>query len=66
MVVDHVHLVAGTYPVTLWAGDLVGVGYDLVEPAFDLDIVELQSAGFGVTPGAEYGAVTCRLRLEVL
>jgi lipopolysaccharide transport system ATP-binding protein len=66
MVIDHVHLVAGTYPVTLWAGDLVGVGYDHIEPAFDLDIVELQSAGFGVTPGAEYGAVTCRLRLEIL
>ena len=44
----------------------VGVGYDLVEPAFDLDVVEFESVGFGVTPGAEYGAVTCRLRLEML
>ena len=66
MLIDQVHLVAGTYSVTLWAGDLVGVGYDLVEPAFDIDVVEYQGAGFGVTPGAEYGAVTCRLSLEVL
>ncbi|CAA9356505.1 MAG: ABC transporter, ATP-binding protein [uncultured Nocardioidaceae bacterium] len=66
LTIDELHLVAGTYAVTLWAGDLVGVGYDLVEPAFDLDVVEFESVGFGVTPGAEYGAVTCRLNLEVL
>jgi lipopolysaccharide transport system ATP-binding protein len=66
MVIERVHLVAGAYSVTLWAGDLVGIGYDLVEPAFDLDIVEFEASGFGVTPGAEYGAVTCQLSLEIL
>lgn len=44
---------------------VVGVGYDLVEPAFDLEIVEFESSGCGVTPGAEYGPMTCRLTLEV-
>jgi lipopolysaccharide transport system ATP-binding protein len=66
MVIRELHLIAGTYSVTLWAGDVVGVGYDLVEPAFTFDIVEFQSMGFGVSRGAEDGAVTCRLRLEVL
>ena len=64
--IEQLHLHAGVYSVSLWAGDVVGVGYDLVEPAFDLDVVEFESVGFGVTPGAEFGAVTCRLSLEVL
>ena len=66
LTIDRLHLHAGVYSVALWAGDVVGVGYDLVEPAFDLDVVEFESEGFGVTPGTEFGPVTCRLRMEVL
>jgi lipopolysaccharide transport system ATP-binding protein len=66
LTIDRLHLHAGVYSVALWAGDIVGVGYDLVEPAFDLDVVEFESEGFGVTPGAEFGPVTCQLKLEVL
>jgi lipopolysaccharide transport system ATP-binding protein len=64
--IDRLHLHAGVYSVTLFAGDVIGVGYDLVEPAFDLDVIEFESEGFGVTPGAEFGPVTCQLRLDVL
>lgn len=64
--IERLHLHAGVYSVALWAGDVVGVGYDLVEPAFDLDVVEFEAEGFGVTPGAEFGPVTCELELEVL
>ena len=64
--IDQLHVQAGVYSVSLWAGDVVGLGYDLVEPAFEIDVVEFESVGFGVTPGAEFGAVTCRLQLEVL
>jgi hypothetical protein len=40
------------------------VGYDLVEPAFQVDVVAQETAGFGVTPGSEYGSVTCRVAVE--
>ena len=62
--IDQLHLNPGIYDVTLWIGDTVGIGYDLVEPAFQIDVVAQETAGFGVTPGSEYGAVTCRVRVE--
>ena len=62
--IEQLHLNAGTYDVTLWIGDTVGVGYDLVEPAFQVEVVAQETAGFGVTPGSEYGAVTCRVTVE--
>jgi lipopolysaccharide transport system ATP-binding protein len=66
LTIDRLHLHAGVYSVALWAGEIGGVGFDLIEPAFDLDVVEFESEGFGVTPGADYGPVTCQLRLEML
>ncbi len=62
--IDALHLNPGVYDVTLWIGDTVGVGYDLIEPAFEVDVVSLESAGFGVTPGSEYGSVTCRVVVD--
>lgn len=64
--IDGLHLHSGVYSATLFAGDVIGVGYDLVESAFDVEVIEFESAGFGVTPGAEFGPVTCQLRLDVL
>jgi lipopolysaccharide transport system ATP-binding protein len=64
--IEQLHLNPGSYDVTLWAGDVVGVGYDLVEPAFEIDVVAFEAAGFGTTPGAEYGPVTCRVAVEAL
>lgn len=64
--IDRLHLHSGVYSATLFAGDVIGVGYDVVESAFDLDVIEFESEGFGVTPGAEFGPVTCQLRLDVL
>ncbi|HYN69038.1 MAG TPA: polysaccharide ABC transporter ATP-binding protein [Candidatus Eisenbacteria bacterium] len=64
--IEALHLNAGVYQVTLWMGDTVGAGFDLVEPAFDVDVVAFESAGFGVTPGSEYGSVTCHVSVEQL
>ena len=64
LAIEQLHLNPGAYDVTLWIGDTVGVGYDLVEPAFQVDVVAQETAGFGVTPGSEYGAVTCRVTVE--
>lgn len=64
--IDELHLKAGVYALTLWAGDVVGAGYDLIEAAFEIDVVTMDEVGFGVTPGVEYGAVTCHLSVEIL
>jgi lipopolysaccharide transport system ATP-binding protein len=61
--IDAVHLNPGVYDVTLWAGDTVSVGYDLVEPAFQLEVVHVAS-GFGVPLGSEYGSVTSHVTAE--
>jgi lipopolysaccharide transport system ATP-binding protein len=61
--IDAVHLNPGVYDVTLWAGDTVSVGYDLVEPAFQLEVVHVAS-GFGVPVGSEYGSVTSHVTAE--
>jgi lipopolysaccharide transport system ATP-binding protein len=64
--IDELHLNPGVYDVTLWIGDTAGVGYDIVEPAFQVDVVAQESSGFGVTPGSEYGSVTCRIEVRRL
>jgi ABC-type polysaccharide/polyol phosphate transport system ATPase subunit len=62
--IEELHLNAGAYQVTLWIGDTTGPGYDLVEPAFELDVVPLETAGFGMRTGSEHGSVTCRVTLD--
>jgi lipopolysaccharide transport system ATP-binding protein len=62
--IDALHLNPGVYDVALWIGDTVGLGYDLVDPAFQVDVVAQESASFGVTPGSEYGSVTSSVRFE--
>jgi lipopolysaccharide transport system ATP-binding protein len=62
--IESLHLNPGMYELTLWMGDTVGLGLDLVEPACHVEVVALEGAGFGVTPGSEYGTVTCRLRVD--
>ena len=64
LTIDQLHLNPGVYDVALWVGDTVGVGYDLVDPAFQVDVVAQETPGFGVTPGSEYGSVTCRVAVE--
>lgn len=64
LTIDALHLNPGVYDVALWIGDTVGVGYDLIDPAFQVDVVAQESASFGVTPGSEYGAVTSSVRFE--
>ena len=64
LTIDALHLNPGVYEVALWIGDTVGAGYDLVEPAFQMEVVSVDEAGFGITPAAEYGSVTCRVRTE--
>ena len=63
LTVDQLHLNPGVYDVALWIGDTVGPGYDLLDPAFRVDVVVQESASFGVTPGSEYGSVTSRVRV---
>jgi lipopolysaccharide transport system ATP-binding protein len=64
LMIDQLHLNPGVYDVALWIGDTVGVGYDLIDPAFQVDVVAQESASFGVTPGTEYGSVTSRVRFD--
>ena len=45
LTIDQLHLNPGVYDVALWIGDTVGVGYDLVEPAFQVDVVAQETAG---------------------
>jgi lipopolysaccharide transport system ATP-binding protein len=61
LTIDAVHLNAGAYDVTLWAGDTTSVGYDLVESAFRIEISAVEGPGYGGTPGSEYGMVTCHV-----
>ncbi len=63
--IDALHLNPGVYDTTLWAGDTVSVGYDLVEPAFQLEVVGM-ATGFGQTIGSEHGSVTCTVTAERL
>jgi lipopolysaccharide transport system ATP-binding protein len=66
LTIEALHLNPGTFHVALWMGETVGSGFDLVEPALELDVVALESASLSVPLGAEYGAVTSRVSLEVL
>jgi hypothetical protein len=66
LTIEKLHLRAATYAVTLWVGDTVSAGYDLVEAAFQIDVVGLEQKSFGLTPTAEYGSVTCELSFEQL
>ena len=63
---QQLHLNPGVYDLTLWLGDTVGAGFDHVEPAFHIEVVALEESGFGATPAAEYGSVTCRCDFERL
>ena len=62
--VQQLHLNPGVYDLTLWIGDTVGAGFDLVEPAFHIEVVALEDSGFGFQPATEYGTVTCRCDFE--
>jgi lipopolysaccharide transport system ATP-binding protein len=65
LTIEQLHLNPGVYDVALWIGDTVGLGYDLIDPAFRVDVVAQESASFGVTPGSEYGSVTSRVRFAL-
>ena len=62
--ITELHLNPGVYDLALWLGEPLGAGYDLVEPALQLEIVALEQAVHGVTPGSEYGCVTCAFDFE--
>lgn len=62
--IEALHLNPGAYRVTLWMGDNVGVAYDHIESAFEVDVVPIETAGFGTTPSPEFGNVTCRVSVE--
>ena len=56
LTVDQLHLNPGVYDVALWIGDTVGPGYDLLDPAFRVDVVAQETASFGVTRDRNTGA----------
>jgi lipopolysaccharide transport system ATP-binding protein len=64
--IEQLHLHAGVYDLTLWLGDTVGRGSDVIEAALQVEVVGLEQAGFGVTPTAEFGSVTCEISFESL
>src|SRR5690606_14235978 len=57
------HLNPGSYSVGLWAGDALATTLDYIEEAFELEVVPVQSQGFGVTPGVE-ATVPCDFAVE--
>jgi len=56
------HLNPGVYVVGLWLGHLHSRGYDHVDSAFELEVVEGGPQGFGMTPRSG-GAVSCSFLL---
>jgi len=56
--IDRLNLMAGSYPVSLWAGDTVAATYDSVDGAFLLPVEANRSKGFGITPPSN-GLVYC-------
>jgi lipopolysaccharide transport system ATP-binding protein len=66
LAIDQLHLNAGVYTVTLWIGEMAGSGYDLIEPAFQIEVVPHDQRGTGIQPGSEHGLVSCTCDFSVL
>jgi lipopolysaccharide transport system ATP-binding protein len=60
--IEQLHLNPGVYMVGLWLADPVGTVLDLVESAFPLEVVTLESRQLGASPDQD-GVVTCPLTL---
>jgi len=55
----------GRYILGWWISDVQGTVFDFVEAAADIEVVGLDSAGFGIRPSSD-GAVCCDFAVEVL
>lgn len=64
--IAQLHLRPGVYDVNLWMGDTLSVGFDLVESAFQVEVVTLEHGRMGLSPGSEYGSVTSHVSVERL
>jgi hypothetical protein len=60
--IEELNLNPGVYLVDLWLGHVRGMGLDHVESAFEIEVVNAEHRGLGVTP-LENGAVHCRFSL---
>jgi lipopolysaccharide transport system ATP-binding protein len=61
--IEELHLNPGYYIVGFWLSDIRGnVVLDFIESAFEIEVVDLASEGFGAKQSSD-GAVTCRFTL---
>lgn len=62
---EALHLNPGIYMVGLWLGYAAGGTLDHSESAFEIEVIQDETQGFGITPIAN-GAVPCRFRVSAL
>ena len=60
--ISEIHLNPGVYVVGLWLSRSPGVLFDYVQSAFEIEVVQTESRGLGVTPPFD-GVVPCRFEL---
>lgn len=55
----ELHLKPGIYVLGLWLANPLGGIFDYIESAFKIEVIDLESEGFGIKVGAD-GVVTCQ------
>jgi lipopolysaccharide transport system ATP-binding protein len=60
--IEEVYLNPGVYVVGLWVGHSFGKALDNIEAALEIEVVNPDSRGFGMTPASD-GLVPCRFRV---
>jgi ABC-type multidrug transport system ATPase subunit len=62
--IEEIHLNPGMYIVALWLGDGMGIEFDYVESAFEVEIVPTGGEGLGIRPDDD-GVVACRFDVQL-
>jgi lipopolysaccharide transport system ATP-binding protein len=62
--IDALYLNPGEYSIDLWVGEAGGSGFDHVERAFQLRVLDSRPVGTGATPVVT-GLVPCSVRADV-
>ncbi len=62
--IKELYLNPGMYAIGLWLGNNMGANLDYIESAFQIEVVNLESEGFGIRSN-EDGVVTCHFDISV-
>jgi hypothetical protein len=60
--IEKLYLNPGIYTVGLWASPMSFAAFDFIEAAFEIEVIQSESKGFGVRVEPD-GAVTCHMEL---